>query len=162
MLHQLRGHLLANNHSETFQSAYRAHHSTETALLDVTNCFLGSANEGRVFILTLLDLSADSIRWTTAFSLHACSTCLAYLARLLNDFHCICLIDSSLSAPTVGSLHKRSFITGFLRVLFWAQYSLLCIHGHCLTSFLKESAISTNLLTTLNFTNHQLHLTFIH
>ena len=58
MLHQLRGHLLANNLSETFQSAYRAHHSTETALLDVTNCFLGSANEGRVFILTLLGLSA--------------------------------------------------------------------------------------------------------
>ena len=40
------------------QSAYRAHHSTETALLDVTNCLLGSADEGRVSILTLLDLSA--------------------------------------------------------------------------------------------------------
>ncbi|WP_419612617.1 RNA-directed DNA polymerase, partial [Thiolapillus sp.] len=58
VLHQLRGHLLANNLSETFQSAYRAHHSTETALLDVTNCLLGSADEGRVSILTLLDLSA--------------------------------------------------------------------------------------------------------
>ena len=46
---------LANNLSETFQSAYRAHHSTETALLDVTNCFLGNADEGRVSILTLLD-----------------------------------------------------------------------------------------------------------
>ena len=39
-------------------------------------------------------------------------TCLAYLARLLNGFRRICLIDSSLSASTVGSLHKRSFITG--------------------------------------------------
>ena len=58
MLHQLRGHLLANNLSETFQSAYRAHHSTETALLDVTNCLLGGADEGQVSILTLLDLSA--------------------------------------------------------------------------------------------------------
>ena len=58
VLHQLRGHLLANNLSETFQSACRAHHSTETALLDVTNCRLGSADEGRVSILTLLDLSA--------------------------------------------------------------------------------------------------------
>ena len=62
----------------------------------------------------------------------------------------------------VGSRHKRSFITGFLEVLSWAQYSLLCIHSHCLTSFLKESAIITNLLTTLPFTNHQLCLTFIH
>ena len=58
MLHQLRGHLLANNLSETFQSAYRAHHSTEPALLDVMNRLLGSADEGRVSILTLLDLSA--------------------------------------------------------------------------------------------------------
>ena len=58
VLHQLRGHLLASNLSETFQPAYRAHHSTETALLDVTNCLLGNADEGRVFILTLLDLSA--------------------------------------------------------------------------------------------------------
>ena len=56
VLHQLRGHLLANNLSETSQSAYRAHHSTETALLDVTNCV--SADGGRVSILTLLDLSA--------------------------------------------------------------------------------------------------------
>ena len=59
MLHQLLGNLLANNLSETFQSAYRAPHSTETALLDVTNCLLGSADEGRVSILDLLDMSAS-------------------------------------------------------------------------------------------------------
>ena len=58
MLHQPCGHPLANDLSETFQSAYCAHHSTETALLDVTNCLLGSADEGRVSILTLLELSA--------------------------------------------------------------------------------------------------------
>ena len=58
MLHQLHGHLLANNLSEIFQSAYRAHHSTETDLVDIKNCLLGSADEGRVSILTLLDLSA--------------------------------------------------------------------------------------------------------
>ena len=58
VLYQYRSHLLANNLSETFQSAYRAHHSTETALLDVTNCLFGCADEGQVSILTLLDLSA--------------------------------------------------------------------------------------------------------
>ena len=58
MLHQLRKHLLANNLCETFQSAYRAHHSTETALLDFGNCLPGSADEGHVSILTLLEVSA--------------------------------------------------------------------------------------------------------
>ena len=58
MLHQLRSNLLTSNLSETFQSAYGAHNSTETAFLDVTNCLLGSADEGKVPILTLLDLSA--------------------------------------------------------------------------------------------------------
>ena len=58
VLHQLRGHLLANHLSETFQSVYRTHHSTETALLDVTNYLLVSADEGQVSIPTLLDMSA--------------------------------------------------------------------------------------------------------
>ena len=31
-----------------------AHHSTETALLDVMSCLLGSVDESRVSILTLL------------------------------------------------------------------------------------------------------------
>ena len=41
-----------------FQSAYKAFHSTETALLSVTNDILGSMDRGIVTALTLLDLSA--------------------------------------------------------------------------------------------------------
>ena len=123
VLHQLRSYLLANNFSETFQSAYRAHHSTETALLDVTNRLLDSADEGRVSILTLLNLSA-------AFDTLDHSILLTRLHDMFGitgfiSFHRICLIDSSLSASTVGSLNKRRFITGFLKFLSWAQYSLL-------------------------------------
>ena len=58
VLHQLRSQRFNNNLCDNFQSAYRAHHSTETALLDVTNCLLDSADEGQVSSLTLLDLSA--------------------------------------------------------------------------------------------------------
>jgi len=57
VLHQLRNQLLTNNLCEKFQAAYRAHHSGETALLDVMNRLLGSADEGQVSVLTLLDLS---------------------------------------------------------------------------------------------------------
>ena len=48
---------MANILSEVFQFAYRAHHSTEKALLDVTNCLLGGAAEGRLSIVTLLKLA---------------------------------------------------------------------------------------------------------
>ena len=57
VLHQLRNQLLTNNLRENFQAAYRVHHNRETALLDVMNCLLGSADEGQVSVLTLLDLS---------------------------------------------------------------------------------------------------------
>ena len=58
VLHQLRSQRFNNNLCDNFQSAYRTHHSTETGLLNVTNGLLGSADEGQVSILTLLDLSA--------------------------------------------------------------------------------------------------------
>ena len=43
---------------EPFQSAYRADHSTETALLRVTNDLLTACDRGSVSIPTVLDLSA--------------------------------------------------------------------------------------------------------
>ena len=58
VLEQLLRHLAENNLSEVFQSAYRANHSTETALLRVQNDLLCDSDEGRVNALCLLDLSA--------------------------------------------------------------------------------------------------------
>ena len=55
---QLLAHLTANNIMEKFQSAYRAYHSTETALLRVFNDLLLSVDTHGGAILVLLDLSA--------------------------------------------------------------------------------------------------------
>jgi len=58
VLKQLMGHLERHKLLEPFQSAYRKCHSTETALLRVTNDILLASDHGEISILSLLDLSA--------------------------------------------------------------------------------------------------------
>ena len=55
---QLNNHLLINKLYPKLQSACRKYHSTETALLKVTNDILLNMNSQRVSLLVLLDLSA--------------------------------------------------------------------------------------------------------
>ena len=51
-------HMDKTGTSNPFQSAYKKHHSTETALLRIHNDVLLAMDKGRVTALTLLDLSA--------------------------------------------------------------------------------------------------------
>ena len=63
-------HLSANNLYNRFQSAYRPGHSTETALLKIVNDLLLSLDDGNVFLLALLDLSAAFDTIDHSISLH--------------------------------------------------------------------------------------------
>lgn len=56
--HQAHGYLNTNNLFPSLQSAYRQFHSTETALLKVTNDILRSLDSNQDVILVMLDLSA--------------------------------------------------------------------------------------------------------
>lgn len=58
VLKQLNNHMEINGMHDAFQSAYKKHHSTETALLHVVNDLLLSADKKQISVLTLLDLSA--------------------------------------------------------------------------------------------------------
>ena len=68
---QLIDHLKHNKLYETYQSAYRDLHSTETALLQVQNYILEAVDSKGGAILVLLDLSAafDTIDFVFCFRL---------------------------------------------------------------------------------------------
>lgn len=55
---QLQDHLKQNSLFEKFQSGFRSNHSTETALIRVTNDLMVAADEGSPTLLLLLDLTA--------------------------------------------------------------------------------------------------------
>ena len=55
---QLTAHLEKNNLLARFQSGFRRSHSTETAVVRITNDILSSNDSGKVTALVLLDLSA--------------------------------------------------------------------------------------------------------
>ena len=55
---RLKAHIKNNHLSNPLQSAYRTHHSTESALLKLHNHIIISMDQGEVTALTLLDLSA--------------------------------------------------------------------------------------------------------
>ena len=55
---RISDHVRANNLSDTFQSAYKPFHGTETALLHVNNDILSAMDDGKITALVLLDLSA--------------------------------------------------------------------------------------------------------
>ena len=159
MLHQLRTQLLTNDLCDHFQSTDWAHHSTETARLDVINCLLGTVDGGQVSVLTLLDLSAAFDTLDRSILLTRLHDMFGITGKALECFSSymfdrVQAVSVNGRASSQKKLHYGVPQCSVLGPLLFTLYTL--------KSFFDVGAVITNLLMIFNFTSLQLHLTFIH
>ena len=106
MASQIQCHKINNNIFPQLQSGYCSHHSTETALLKVTNNLLINMEESRVSLLLLLDLSAafDTVDHgiflqSLQTKLGVCGTALSWFKSFLERRYQRICIKETLSQP---------------------------------------------------------------
>ena len=103
---QLKQHMTMNSLHESCQSAYRACHSTETALLKITNDLLCAMDGHNCILLVMLDLSAafdtvsHSVLLTRMKEVYGVTEdALSWLQSYLADRSQSVIIDGVMSAP---------------------------------------------------------------
>ena len=89
---QLESHLESNDMNDSYQSAYRPKHGTETALLKVKNDITNAMDDQKVTILVMLDLSSafDTIDYTIMLDrltkdFNITDTALTWISSYLQD-----------------------------------------------------------------------------
>ena len=111
-----------NHLNEPMQSAYKANHSTETALIKVHSDIIQAIEEDRIMLLVLLDLSSafDTVdhdiliqRMATSFGIRGAA--LAWLRSYLTDrSQCVAIDDSISRQQSLG-------LWGSTRIRFGTQ-----------------------------------------
>ena len=125
---QLVDYIDNNGLCEVFQSAYRAHHSTETALLRVYNEVAMSIDNQKSVVLVLLDLSAAFNTVDHSLLLARLSTRFGinFVTRHWTGFVHIYLIALSMSESKMSLLMCMRHLMEYLRVPCWAPCCILC------------------------------------
>ncbi len=150
VLRQLIIHLQANNLFYANQSAYRAGHSTETALLKITNDLLNALDNNQVSLLSLLDLSAafdtvdHSILLNRLHSFGISGCVLAWFGSYLSNRTQTVSINGckSLPAPLKYGVPQGSVLGPVLFILYTQQLSSLILeHQLCHHSFSDDNQL---------------------
>ena len=135
---QLVHHIDSNGLNEIMQSAYKKHHSTETALLKVKSDILQNFADGNVTCLVLLDLSAafDMVnhkillqRLQHRYGIKG--VVLKWLESYLTEHQQCVIIDGELSEPALlkQGVPQGSVLGPILFTLYTAPLGNIC-HNH--------------------------------
>lgn len=136
---QLQGYLRENNLMASMQSAYRPHHSTESALLRVNNDILRALDKGKEALLVLLDFSSafDTIDHQLLFrrlnSRYGISgTALSWIRSYLYDRSQSVVINDTISnkSPLIWGVPQGSVAGPLLFALYSAPLQdIIKAHG---------------------------------
>ena len=130
-LKQISEHKIANKTKEKYQSAYRKHYSTETALIRISNDLLHSMDKKQCSFLVLLDLSAafDTVkheilirRLSDHFNIK--DNALKWITSYLHKLSQFVAINHSRSVPVLqhcnvpqGSILEPTFFSDYIAPL---------------------------------------------
>ena len=151
VFHQLETYLRSSSLMPSLQSAYRKHHSTETALLKVSSDLLMAMDSGMVTLLGFLDLSAafDTVdkelliyRLEHSFGLQG--TPLGWINSFLTDRTLQVVLDGQLSA--IGKLDcgvpQGSVLGPLLVTMYTAElFTIIEKHGINGNSYADDTKI---------------------
>ena len=141
VLRQLLDHLTANNLLYANQSAYRSGHSTETALLKITNDLLNATDSKEVSLLALLDLSAafDTIDHSILLdrllvSFGVTDNALSWFKSYLTDRDNVVLVNGIKSMPArVRYGVPQGSVLGPILFVLYTQPIASIVNGHSLS-----------------------------
>jgi hypothetical protein len=143
-------HLSLNNLFVPVQSAYRAQHSTETALLRVYNDLLLAVDDGDAVVLVLLDFSASFDTIDHGILLRRLESRFGIRGKALEW-----------NESCVTGRHQAVLIVGFVSSHVPLRYGVaqgsvlfsLCTPVHCMTLFVHLVSTAISSPTTPNSTN---------
>lgn len=178
---QLRSYLSENGLFEPFQSGFRTSHSTETALLRVTNDILRSMDSGLVNILILLDLSSafdtvcHEILITRLSNIGITGSALSWLISYISDRKYYITIQGHKSgiAPVSQGVPQGSVLGPLLFIIYISPLGdIIRMHGlqfHCyaddiqiyLTTSSDRLSLPDSLTACIRDIKHWMSLNFL-